>query len=512
MSEYYSKYIKYKQKYHNLKNQIGGGIGIDRKLLPEEIIYELEIPKIPGLKIKEPKKNNALESEYNYDVVIKSLIDVIMDNSNNYIWSYDTSKSYIIKRDSFIVSNSLTDNTNHDKIVNNKPREPILTLRRDGMRSKFYVLPDKVENANTIKDIIKNSRFITPDYNQNIPYKYTPHFFVNCIPFNLFTNVHNKKFNEINDQLCLNWLTRIYNNIKKTNMETSMDNPDELRTIHLVNLGIVGLNVPGQPTIILSNLETHSFIKIHLNVKLEYLFWTLEKIISNLKKFIVNNNLIITQFKFINKFCQYNGILETFFSDYPYLYEPDKKYNPKDNTWEFRNNPNIKYKFEDIYEPNIVIYIKKEDDYTLLKNNVQNIIRNLVELFPDSLNIGSEKFPRFNYKVNNTIYFAIGDSKEKMSYTYKKNYTKPLDLHECKCREKNIEECRNFNLKIKNIIDKEPCRIHGDKCMENNIYSLDLMTYINPIPHLYKTTSNDEINNFNTLEEIYNFLGQPIPN
>lgn len=488
MSEYYNKYLKYKQKYLNLKKKIGGAIGIDRILLPEEITLDLEVPEIPGLKIKDP----ILKIPYNYDIMTLNSF-VVLNNKTYLIWSYDASKPYIDKNN---------DRFSQDPDFINK-----LSLRNHGMYSKFYILVNSEINKQAISNIIKYSQFQTPYYDQNIPYQYVPHFFVNCLSFNLFKSIHSDKFNDdINDKLCLSWLSSIYNNVKKLNTETMGIQSN------LINNGFVKLNVPGQPMILLNYYPANSHMKIHLNVKLEYLFWTLETIILNLKKFIVDDKLIIPQFKFMNKFYLFNGILEKFFSDYPYLNENDKIFDTENNTWSFISEPDIKYKFEDIYEPNIVLYLKKEVDYSLFKKNVQHVINVLIELFPDSLDIGSGKFPRFNFKVNNTIYFAIGDSTEKINKTNSKIYIRPTNLHQCTCREKTIEECNNFNEKIKKIIDKEPCQIHGSKCIENNIYSLNLMTVKDPIPYLYFKISNGKINNFNSLEEIYEFIGQPIPN
>ena len=69
--------------------------------------------------------------------------------------------------------------------------------------------------------------------------------------------INNKSFNETNDYLCIEWLTNIYNNVKKLNVETSStDISDEQKINNLINGGIVGLNVPGQPNIVLSNLKS----------------------------------------------------------------------------------------------------------------------------------------------------------------------------------------------------------------------------------------------------------------
>jgi hypothetical protein len=44
---------------------------------------------------------------------------------------------------------------------------------------------------------------------------------------------------------------------------------------------------------------------------------------------------------------------------------------------------------------------------------VQELIQILLELFPDNLNISSGLFPRYSFRINNSLYFSIGDTSEK---------------------------------------------------------------------------------------------------
>jgi len=45
----------------------------------------------------------------------------------------------------------------------------------------------------------------------------------------------------------------------------------------------------------------------------------------------------------------------------------------------------------------------------------KNLVKLLLELFPDKLNISSKKFSRFTFKLNNNIYLCIGDATNKIN-------------------------------------------------------------------------------------------------
>jgi hypothetical protein len=139
--------------------------------------------------------------------------------------------------------------------------------------------------------------------------------------------------------------------------------------------------------------------KIHINIKLKYLFWVIQKIIDNSSKFE-----LFSHFKIHLNFWNY------------------KILNKK--------SPNIVFYNLFYKSPNIVFYSYKDEKPEITKKCFINLVKLLLELFLDKLNISSKKFSRFTFKLNNNIYLCIGDCTDKINKS--SDYTIPLEYQQIK--------------------------------------------------------------------------------
>lgn len=215
--------------------------------------------------------------------------------------------------------------------------------------------------------------------------------------------------------------------------------------------------------------HTNNIGKVHLKIKLEYLFWAIEKIIFNLEKF----TNIISQFKIELDFRNYNFLEE--------LYNKiivNETYKMNGKTYKNEANQTVIFVFYPLIET---------DSDGRSTNTMKDIINILKVLFDDKYNIGCniDKFPRFNFKINNSIYFALGDSNQKQDNLLEliKNpehnslFTSPTDANSEKCITLNLEECEKYNLINKKTHNREICKLNDDKtqCVPNDLYQHNLL-------------------------------------
>ena len=252
-------------------------------------------------------------------------------------------------------------------------------------------------------------------------------------------------------------------------------------------------------------LATH--FKIHITVKLEYLFWTIEKIILNMDKFIVNGEFTIYAFKVMAQFLNFN-ILKKYITRFPstdldITFNPDKTFN-----YSYKDHITDKttintYQQENIYEANIVIYLNfSTTDFDKNCFNTRHTLFVLMEMFPDTINISSGDYPRFNFRANNMIYFALGDGADKEELAKFQNlYYAPIETDMCVMF--NPENCNKYNNKISNKIGKNPCKLNltTNKCEKNNLLSLEKLIYKN-MDNVFGPNIK-----FTSIKQIYDFLG-----
>jgi hypothetical protein len=183
--------------------------------------------------------------------------------------------------------------------------------------------------------------------------------------------------------------------------------------------------------------------KIHMNIKLEKYFWVLQTLIENYDYFID----LISSFKIDIDFPMFT-ILNQF-------------YNRSENESKEEEQP-----------INIAFYPLKDSNFNgnNIQQNVCKIINKLKELFPEDLNLSSNLFPRFNFRISDCIYFAVGDSGDKFKNPCK--YTAPSDYIEIqnKCNNMDKNDCELTNNKTKKISNHELCTYNeAEKCKINDI-------------------------------------------
>ena len=193
--------------------------------------------------------------------------------------------------------------------------------------------------------------------------------------------------------------------------------------------------------------------KIHLNIKLEYLFWAISTIFENIDRILP----LICHFKFNTNFQIYTVLNKLYLLSNPEGHAP------------------------------LIIFYPHSD-------TVGALIQILLELFPDNLNISSGLFPRYNFRINDSLYFSIGDSIQKTKnpelYKIPDEYIRLQDNCD---RIDDIALCKQQNIITKKIINYNLCKVSEEnKCKKANIKSSRLL--------LLKDIAF-------TVEDIYRILG-----
>jgi hypothetical protein len=265
-----------------------------------------------------------------------------------------------------------------------------------------------------------------------------PEFFLNSYDFtlkatlfntelNLFNSIYSLKIKKAILQYILNWIN------PKINKE-------------IIYLSSVCGN--GQFQIYVRNNKstisnTDKDFKVHMNIKLEKYFWVLQTLIENYDCFID----LISSFKIDIDFPMFT-ILNQFYNR---------------STFESK---------EEEQPINIAFYPLKDSkfDKSNIQENVCKLINKLKELFPEDLNLSSNLFPRFNFRISDCIYFAVGDSGDKFDNPDK--YTAPSDYIEIQnnCEKMDKNDCELTNKKTKKISNHELCTYNEtEKCKINDI-------------------------------------------
>ena len=206
--------------------------------------------------------------------------------------------------------------------------------------------------------------------------------------------------------------------------------------------------------------------KIHLMVKLKYLFWTIDYIIKNEHKFVINiNNQQKPLFGYFK--------IHTNFESYTIL---------KDKT---------KFDNEILYQPNIIFYQYKDEDKQITKECFKHLVKLLLELFPDELNISSNRYSKFTFKLNKNLFLCIGDGIDKINKS--SEYTIPIEYDKIikSCNTLDKKECKNINKYSKELSNHILCKYIDNKCTVNNITSYN---------YLVKTNNNSINDIFNEIK------------
>ena len=463
-------YIQNKDAYIYLK----GGV-IDRKLKISNVITKLNLPELEDVE---------------YCTIIRQWSRISQYNTDYYVWSYD-------------ISSSLFPKYNEEKDVTKH-----LYYDRRQYTKAYRVDANKID-SDILRDIVEQ-KFGPSCAKIDSPYKYTPTINLFGVDVSIFNNFFNARFyKDIIDPMMMSWMDSV--------IGTSLE---MLMAEHKI---IIKMNMTSQPAIFnlakFSSRPNSGIFKIHLTVRDKYIFWTVHKLILNLGKFLDEKGILrILKFKIIMNVVNFN-YAEEYVDEYPsdlYL----KGYNVAENGLTYTYNEN-EYIRESIFEANIVIYPLIFDEVigeeNIEKNretrernraNIRETIKILVELFPDSLqDVGSKKYPRFNFRVNNIVYcaFGNGDDKENIADDI---YTQPTEYKKVKCNTTNDgNTCLMNNANSKILSNTELCTYSKDGiCKEKNILSKYKLVY-------KKTPSALVIDDkqLDSITNIYEYIGQKIP-
>jgi hypothetical protein len=270
----------------------------------------------------------------------------------------------------------------------------------------------------------------------------------------------------------INWINNKKNKILKS-FSNQLNQPGiainyeecDINNNNLIHKNIYYCRTLDKINIILPSTNKY---KIHINIKLEFLFWTIDYIINNSKKFIV----------------KINGLKKPLFS---YL----KVHSDFWNFTVLRDKKSIIDNEKILYSPNIVFYQYEDSNPEITKICFQKLVKVLLELLPDNLNIFSNIYSKYSFKLNNNIYLCIGDSVDKINKSDK--YTIPIEYKEIidSCSDiKNKNQCNNINKISKKLSNHSLCKFSNNKCIPNDITS---------IYYLVKKNNNSINNIFNDI-------------
>jgi hypothetical protein len=132
--------------------------------------------------------------------------------------------------------------------------------------------------------------------------------------------------------------------------------------------------------------------KLHMLVRPEYLYWTVETLVRNYG-LLIDKGLLMFKFLFLvgeNKMIEFTEIC-------PGLNEGD--------VVETYKHEGKEYKREELNMANIVFYLKG-------KLVVKELIDELYRLFPDEYDISNGKVPRFNMRLSDNLFFSVGGNNQ----------------------------------------------------------------------------------------------------
>jgi hypothetical protein len=184
------------------------------------------------------------------------------------------------------------------------------------------------------------------------------------------------------------------------------------------------------------------------------------------------------EYKFLSNFKkgQNKDIYKYFFNKEPYYFVPEV-------VTQINSIERDTYKYESVNQANIVFYVYLDDNTENNRNNIRTAIRILRELFPENLNIGSNKIPRFNFRINDILCVAFGDGDNK-EILDNDEFRKPTDYNENICTYANSEidpeqKCNEINDITLQISNNKLCKYEKDSCNLNNIYSYNKLLFNN---------------------------------
>jgi glycerol-3-phosphate cytidylyltransferase-like family protein len=416
--DYKNKYLKYKVKYCKVKNLYnkftGGDIYYNNETLDNKNLTIITTPydSTSDLILQDYIKINP----YIISFVNNIFVNTIVRDTENIIWSLD-----------------------------------INTVYTSNLSNKYFM-----ERFKFISYSIKNT-----DCNIN------NHFIINSIPldidtlinFTLYGTIFNKSINLFNSIYSDIIMKKIYNKILEwctllilftdgiNNFYINSENS-------IINNQIFFINKKSE-SIIYNNPDNN--FKVHMNVRLESIFYVLHVLLSNNERF----KNILHQFKIDVSFCGFN-ITNQFT-------------NRESCCNSVRNN----YYVEEEQPVNFVFYPIKDNTFnsTGIQTNVRDIINLLKELFPDHLNITSNLFPRFNFRITECIYFAIGDSYDKFNYPLK--YVAPTNYNTIRenATTYDKETCEYYNTLTKKITNHKLLKynVETNTCTPLNVKQFKLL-------------------------------------
>jgi hypothetical protein len=441
-----NKYLKYKKKYFMLK---GGILDIEELLDPELIDTDFDIIEDESIGLSKITLN----------------IHQIAKHKNDFLWTKNIKKAHLKNIE-----------PSQCNIKGNTEKYFTLWCRY------YFTCYKLIYTEKLYEDIKSSNKIITPTYNDMCPYKYEFILKILGVTFNMYDSVYSRKIQRLIDDLVKQWVQNIY--IKLRQREQNLNRliiSDHEETIYVRFERSAVIKVP---------YKDIGVIKVHLQIKLEYLFWVIQKIIENISLFTyIDGTRILptfSGFKFRTGFFRY--IFPEITSNFPFSIW-DKEYKIND----------ITYNTETQYDANIVFYT----DYMTYgeyyqQQCIRHLINTLIKLFPDNLNINSDLFPRFNLRITKNIFLGIGhgDHKDKV---FNNQFDNLKDFKEVSCdtflNQLSCDKCSNEISKT--ITDRDLCKwnTHTKKCESSKYYSFNLLTY------------KDK---FRTIQEIEDYIGRPL--
>ena len=327
----------------------------------------------------------------------------------------------------------------------------------------------------------------TPEYTKT-PYKYILKLNYLGKNIDIFNNVMSFPFQKINQVSVQNWFKyKLKNNKILIPFKISLNQPAITINTNIINQDVMYndkreyivnklLNYPwikNEETDIKSPAVSDEY-KIHMMVDIKYLFWTIETIIKNSEKFIIEINNekkpIFSCFKIHIDF--FNMTLRD-----GSLFPKKKNENIiiiDEEHYKLKNDITV-YKFEKIYNPNITFYQYADSSKDITKLCFQKLVKVLLELFPDSLNISSNKYSKFTFKINNNLFLCIGSGAKKQQETV--DYTIPIEYKDIieKCHSYSHNQCNKANVLSMKLSNIKLLKFENNKCVLNNVRSYNFL-------------------------------------
>lgn len=300
-------YLSYEQNKNAYLNLRGGFIDRNKKLRDKDITMELELPPL-----------NDIE----YDTPILQWQQIVGD-THHFVWTYDIRKS----------------------LISQYPCCRNGSYYRCRPLTKAYIVMINDETSKEMERYRHEQKFNTPPGNNIDSYSFAPDINIFGVNVNFTRNIFNDNVHsQLIDPMMLDWMNNFLNKNKKQNKVIVSIPPSTLYTKQIR---------PKQPALFNRNgSASKSLIKIHVTIKEEYVFWAVEKLISNLDLFLNHDNeLLLECFKPMMGFVFYN-YLQPYTDEFPSV----KYLSPKGTgfpTYQFENET---YYREQTFEANIVIY------------------------------------------------------------------------------------------------------------------------------------------------------------